>query len=235
MVFIVNKNMPEEMTAKLCGENDRLIKTQELSASNLPLSVHPDIQLHKISDTAAYCAPECYEYYRSKLPDYIELFCGESEIGVTYPGDCSYNISRLSKYVFANTKYADKKILNYYSTNGYNIIHVNQGYTACNSLIIGSTLLTEDVGIHNTIMVNDLNIKCELLPYGEVELEKFPYGFIGGTAGSFGNMVYFCGEPSKCSYCNVIDKVLKAEGVKSIALSDGPLHDFGGIICFADE
>ena len=233
MIFVVNGNMPAEMIDKLCGEKDLCIKTKELGFLKPPMSLHPDIQFHKVSNDTAFCPPECFEYYRSELPSHIKLISGTSDIGGTYPYDCSYNISRIGNYVFANTKYADKKILNYYSQHGYTIIHVNQGYTACNSLIIGNSVLTEDVGIHNTIMVNDIDIDCNLLPYGEISLESFPYGFIGGAAGTADKIVFWCGNPVRCSYYKIIDKVIKAENIKSISLSDSQLHDFGGIICFS--
>lgn len=231
MIFVVNKNIPNEMYQCLCAYG-RIIKTKQLMNIEGSLALHTDIQLHKASDDTAFCPPEVYEYYRRQLPAHIKLYMGNKNPDRTYPGDCAYNISQFGKNVIANTKSADKIIMKYYTENGYNIIHVNQGYAACNIQIIGNTLLTEDVGIHNIITVNNIAEQSVLLPKGEVILEGFPYGFIGGTAGVADNKLYWYGSAEKCSYSKILRETAKKEGIENIFLSDTALHDFGGIVCF---
>ena len=232
MILIVNNEIPENMLNKLVSKGYNVIKSMKLSDVNMPVATHPDIQVHKLQDDLLVCAPECYEYYRSCIPDRIMIYKGSTKLFGTYPNDCAYNVARIGSYVFSNTKHTDKNILEFYRQNNKKIIHVKQGYTACNSLVIGNVILTEDIGIHNTIMVNKLKIKSILLPKGEISLTGFPYGFIGGAAGGLKNKLYWYGSPATCSYCNILKDVLKEEGVNSIALSSDPLQDLGGIICF---
>lgn len=233
MFFILNRFAPQSMYEKLCLQGHFVIPSANISSLPHPLATHPDLQIHILDEKTAVCAPECFSYYRAYLPKSIYLVKGESELTGTYPGDCAYNVARTGRVVFCNTKYTDPLILKFYRDRGVQIIHVNQGYTRCNICpVTNELILTEDEGIHNTIMGNKGSVTSILLPKGEVELTGYPYGFIGGSCGHDGKTIYWYGNPKCTSFYDEIYELLQKYRLNSISLGEGSLCDFGSIICF---
>ncbi len=222
--------MPDEYIKKLKSFGN-IFKSSKIDICDKSVSTHPDMQIHFLENNYAICAPSVYEYYKNTLPDYILLEKGNSEIGYTYPENCAYNIAKVQNYILCNTKYADEKILDFYTKNHYKIIHINQGYSKCNVCPVSDKIfLTEDIGIYN-------KCKDELLPIlldrGFVELEGFDYGFIGGASGIFGNTLIFSGKINLHPNAETILNLIKNCGLKYIELSDNTLRDFGTIISFS--
>ena len=126
-----------------------------------------------------------------------------------------------------NTKYAEKSILDYYKKQNYHIIHINQGYAKCSICPINDkAFITEDKGIFGTVSKID-GIKPILIEVGEVSLDGFEYGFIGGASGTVEEAVLFSGRVSKN-----IAEIVKNEGRSVTILSDDALRDIGSIISF---
>lgn len=211
---------------------ENVIPTFNISAIKSSLKYHPDIQIHPIDNNNLVCAPECYDYYRNCLPTTINIIKGSANIGDTYPSDCAYNVTRVGNFVICNTKIIDRTILNIYKDMGFTFIHTNQGYSKCNIAIIDEeTILTEDEGIHNTIIVNQIPIKTYLMQKGEIFLNGFDYGFIGGACGLIENRLLWYGNPQNLSYYKQIKEITEERQILNISLSNQPLGDFGGIIC----
>lgn len=233
MNFIVDCRMPRQMVSKL-RRYGIVYKSAKLRTADESISAHPDIQIHFITDNTAVCAPEVYEHYINILPPHINLKCGSCEIARTYPSSCAYNIARVGKYIICNTRCAEKTILKHYADNNYEIVHVNQGYAKCNICVVSSNLIvTEDKGIFNTVSKN-CDIAAVLIEPGNIRLDGYDYGFIGGASGlaKDDNMLFFCGNISAHKQRKTICDALKSENVKYTELSDCPLYDFGSIITF---
>ncbi|MCF8231691.1 MAG: hypothetical protein K9J27_05820 [Bacteroidales bacterium] len=60
-------------------------------------------------------------------------------------------------------------------------------------------------------------------------LKNYSHGFIGGTAGVFGDHVYFAGSLTYSPEGNKIASFLNKLNYKIVELYDGPLIDGGGI------
>ena len=232
MLLVVHANTPETTIQQLQAMGYQVIRSMKCRALPDTVAEHPDMQIHLLRDDLAIVPPECYSYYRAKLPDSVELLLGESELTGTYPGDCAYNVARIKNTVFCNLKAVDPKLLAYYQGEGFSIIHNNQGYTKCNMAVIGNeVVVTEDIGIHKTIIANKLQIDSVYIPKGEVKLPGFPYGFIGGACGGWDHTLFWYGNPMSCSYYGTIEMMCENIGVKNISLFKGSLYDMGGIIC----
>lgn len=230
MIFIINPNANQIVSKTLKDLGHKVIPSLSFDTSVL---THPDQQIHPLDDRTAITAPEYYPYYRQHLPESIHLLQGNTSLSGTYPSDCAYNVARVGQSVFCNTRTVDSVLYRYYQQKGYQIFHVNQGYTKCNIVPVGEDcILTEDIGIHNIIIANQLNIQSIFLPVGEVALAGFPYGFIGGSCGGGKNQLFWYGNPEEYSYFSKIKIETEKRGIENIALSSGPLWDWGGIICF---
>ena len=233
MICILNRNAPASMYDKLSAAGHLAVPGTAVPALPASIRTHPDIQIHQLDTKLAICAPECFSHYRRLLPQSIRLVKRKTCLSGTYPGDCAYNVARTGNYLFCNTNCVDPLLLTYYQRQGKQVFHVNQGYTKCNLCVISDQLvLTEDIGIHNTIMGYEISVASVLLPVGAVALEGFPYGFIGGACGRASHTVYWFGDPASCGYYSRIRELLYSHGIQSIALDNGPLRDLGGIICF---
>lgn len=227
MNFIIDKTMSERMIYKL-SKYGNIYWSMEINSNDKAISTHPDLQIHFINSDTAVCAPETAAYYRDILPDFINIVCGDKNIGANYPEVSAYNIARVGRYIICNTKIADTKILEYYKNNGFTIIHVNQGYTKCNVCPLTENLfITEDRGIYNAVKCVR-GIDVTILDKYIVKLNGFENGFIGGASGLADRKLFMCGKVSDDKIKNIAERY----SIEIIELSDEPLYDYGSIIVF---
>ncbi len=232
MILIYNPELTPVMKKTIESLGYLFIPSMPLTKLPPGIAAHPDMQICPIDETTLLCAPECLNYYSRVLPESVTVIPGKTRLDGTYPRDSAYNAAEVGDFFFCNTKCIDKKLLHLKKEAGKKIIHVNQGYTKCNIFAFSSKgLFTEDYGIHNTIMVNRLPIESILLPKGEINLNHYGYGFIGGSCGICEKNVFWYGNPDLCSYHKTIHHILEREGIKEVSLSQENLHDLGGIIC----
>jgi len=230
MPFIVDRCIDTEIIENLGVYDTEIIKSYNCNEIYFPLNTHPDLQLHKVCENIVYVEPNCYEYYKAKLPDYIEVRSGQALNGGTYTSHIAYNIARVGKNILCNTKYADENIMNYYKEKDYNLIHIKQGYSKCNICIVSdNAVITEDKGIAKVLENSKIN--CCLLDEGSVRLSGFPYGFIGGASGSGCGKLFFCGDIEKHpQYEMIYHFVTENSELEIMSLKKGELCDFGSII-----
>ena len=225
MNFLISKNMPENAKKKL-SYLGTVFEATECNISDKSIAGHPDLQIHFVSENTAFCPKELYGYFKRTLPEYIDLFCGKSNLKGTYPDCCAYNIARINKTVICNERYADIHILDYYCKHNFRIINVNQGYTKCNICYLpDASVLTEDDGIYRQLLKNNIQV-CKI-DVGDVRLDGYEYGFIGGATGLFDNKILYSGKISKQLF-----DFNKKHGFEYIELCDDELTDFGSILTF---
>lgn len=231
MNFIIDRTMPDVMVKNL-EKIGNVYKSDVINSADGGVASHPDLQIHFLTQTMAVCGRSVFDYYRSILPNNIELYAGKTDIGDTYPQICAYNIARVGEFVICNLKYAEKSIIDFYEAHGKKIINVKQGYTKCNICPVSNdTFITEDVGIHNAVQ-NICGINSVLLKPGSVDLKGFDYGFIGGATGFYENKVVFCGSLSQNPYKEEILSTIGKCGSEYLELSDDKLYDYGSIVSF---
>ncbi len=234
MAIIIDKSANQSFFEKLCELNITYYKSTDLSFLYAPVNTHPDMQIHFVDDSTAVVAPSAYEHYRKILPKEINLIKGASDPGNTYPKDCAYNIVRLGKKIIGNLLYVDEILKKIYTEKEYEFIDVRQGYTKCNLCVVDSnSVITEDEGLFRVL--SDHNINVLKISPGEVRLEHFKHGFIGGASGflSSGNLG-FLGKLSKLSEYEKIKGFISERKVNIIELSQTDLWDFGSILYFKD-
>ncbi len=232
MIFIYNPDLSETMKQTLQRFSNVCIPSLRLPHLPDGIATHPDLQIHPIDAKTVLCAPECFPYYQKVIPEHITVLSGITPLSGTYPGDCAYNAAGVGDFLFCNTSGVDAKLLELHRRRGKKIIHVNQGYTKCNLCPITDHLVfTEDLGIHNTIIDNNIPIKSILLPKGEIPINGYPHGFLGGSCGKGENSIFWYGNLNSCSYAREIRDIMDKEQIIEVPLSTEPLYDLGGIIC----
>lgn len=229
---IVNREIPHKIKSALQTQKIEIFDTCKANILNRSLGLHPDIQIHFLANDIAVCAPEFYEYYQKILPSNIYLHRGDKSLTVTYPGDCAYNIARLGNYAIGNIHTMSSVLKDMYHALGVSLLHVNQGYAKCNICIVNShALITEDKGIYSCVSGIG-EIDCLYLKPGEISLDGFSHGFIGGASGNTEDCLYFCGSLNKLSQREEIRAFLKKHHINIIELCDSPLKDYGSLLFF---
>lgn len=227
MPIILDRSMPENIKQNI-GKlfNLDYIDSYALTTLPPPLCTHPDIQIHFLSPEIAICAPECYEYYAEVFgKNKYKLLRGSSVPGGTYPADTAYNIARVGNHVFANTRFAEPLIVDYYISHGFEVHHINQGYAKCSMCIPSeNAVITEDRGIYKTLSgISDIH--SLVIESGGVRLSGYDCGFIGGCSGLVNDTIVFTGRIPKD-----IRMFLDLQNIKYFEASDDELVDFGSII-----
>lgn len=147
-----------------------------------------------------------------------------------YPGDIRLNVRVIGNNIICNSKYIDINLKNYAEKSGFRIIHCNQGYAACSSIVLNdNALITDDPTIHSSAQLN--GIDSVIIRKGSVKLKCREYGFIGGTCGMIDkNILAFTGCLDSHIDSALIKSFLNKHSISYVELTDGPLVDIGGII-----
>ncbi len=193
-----------------------------------PVSAHPDMSMVKI-DGIWFVTP----FVHNLLNTNGEIIVCDREAGsgvLEYPNDVYMNCAVVGRKIICNRKYIHYKILSYAESHGYEIIHVNQGYAKCSVCIVNeNSIITEDESVLYAAKENGLEVL--LINKGEVKLDGYDYGFIGGCCGLIeNNLLAFNGNIELHSDYNKIYNFCIDCGVDVISLSKNPLYDIGTII-----
>ena len=119
----------------------------------------------------------------------------------------------------------DPTLYKYCVKNDIEIVNINQGYARCSTLILNNrTAVTADISIKNALEKNGAEVL--LISSGDIKLEEYDYGFIGGASGKISdNTVVFFGNAE-------MRERLAAFGIKPV-IGDGvprPLQRGGGAL-----
>ena len=196
-----------------------------------PVSSHADMLINIIEDRIF-----CYEDY------YLEnksVFKRAEDIGYSivkctppasssYPEDIGLNALVIGKKIFGNVKHLSKELASFANENGYELINVKQGYTACSTLVLNEKcVVTADVSIKKA-MENE-NIEVIFIDDSSIKLDGYNKGFIGGATGVVCDNICFFGDfNSLVGYENIREKINHLN-LKEISIMSGDVYDFGGI------
>ncbi|SNX55002.1 hypothetical protein SAMN05660242_2780 [Thermoanaerobacterium sp. RBIITD] len=195
------------------------------------ISYHPDIILHNAGDGDIVVAPGLSSNFISNLKSLnLNVVFGHNILCRNYPGNIAYNVARLGNYAFHNLRYTDPVLRNILEKKGVKFIDVRQGYTKCNIAIIDEySFITSDMGIYKIATKNGFD--CLLIEQGDIRLEGFDYGFIGGASGLISKDVFCITGDIKYhrNHRKIID-FLKYKNKELIFLTSNQIKDIGSII-----
>lgn len=231
MICFVDYRTTEEEINSLKNLNYDVIKIPKDNNLYEAINGHTDIQLNILNRHTIIVNKNINlsfkELLKTKNINFIE---SDSTLSFKYPSNISLNAYITDNYLVHNLKFTDKKILDYCKNK--KIIHVNQGYTKCSILPLREkAIITNDTGIYNTLKSENFDIL--LLPFGDIELSGFNYGFIGGVGGMISNdSMAFFGSLDNYAFGNEVKKFLYKYDIKPIYLSNTKLIDRGSLLVF---
>lgn len=213
-----------QITAALEKQGVQCYRTEANPLLPKATAWHPDLQFLKVAPKTAFIAHGLH----LKIDGYI-VYHTKLQLGINYPGDCLCNCLILRDMLFCNSKAADPAILEYCEKQGLKIKHVNQGYTKCSALAVDEqSLITADATIAAAAEAHGITV-LRIQP-GFIQLPGYDYGFIGGTGGRVGSMVFFAGSLHVHPNETEIRGFIKQRNLSVTELTEQPLIDIGGII-----
>ncbi len=176
-------------------------------------------------DEAIQCHPDIYICHLGR-----KIFHGDPSIlKQDYPDHAIYNGCSTGKYFIHNNKITAPSLSMAVKEEGLINIHVAQGYSKCNCVVVDEeSIITSDKGIARATINAGLDVL--LVDAGQILLEGYPYGFLGGASGKVGNSVIFNGDLSQHSNYKQIKEFIESRGLEVIYFSQYPLTDIGSII-----
>ena len=146
-----------------------------------------------------------------------------------YPYDVQLNCVAVGKYFICNVNTVSAQILKHMKNLGFKIINVKQGYTKCSVLpVTDNAIITDDPSVCDACIMH--NIDTLLVSKGNVNLQGFPYGFIGGVGGKISdNLILFNGDIRKHFDYKKIEMFLAKYNVDWVC-AEGVLIDIGSIL-----
>ena len=169
----------------------------------------------------------------SRKDEKVNIFV--EEISSPYPDEVKINVKKTEKAVVCNTKYVSEIIKAYAENYGIDLIHSNQGYVSCSSVLItDNAVMTDDESVYSAF--RRIGFDCLMLSKGQIKLSGHSYGFIGGACGFIDkNLLAFTGSLNTHKDAEIIKQFLNKYNVNYVELTDEPLTDVGGIVPILEE
>lgn len=221
---IVAENFPEKSAEKL-KKYGEVVRTRANKNLLRGLDTHTDILVHPLPSGELVVDRDNLEYYKKIFPD-KKILPSHSKLSKKYPKDVPLNAFTFKNYFIHNLKFTDQVLLDYYKNSAYELIDIKQGYGKCSSLVTEDFIITSDGGIYESL--RDF-IPIYKIKHGEIRLQNFNYGFIGGTSGVLGKKIFFTGDFSHHSSHEEILKIIKKYDYEIEILSKDLIEDFGSI------
>lgn len=228
--LLISALMPDAVIKKISLDFDNVLRIKENPRLPEPVAAHPDMQVFVSGDTVILAKSvynEHMEFFDS-LNDKKLIFT-DKELSDKYPGDVILNACLAGKYLFARKKSLDDRVAAFCFENDIDIINVNQGYAKCSTLVLGDkALISADTTIVSA--AEKLGIDALFITSGNIGLQGYDCGFIGGASFYYNDTVYFFGDikyhPDGAKIFDFINK----HGMRAVCTCDSPLYDFGGAL-----
>ena len=221
---LVAENFPEKAADKL-KKYGEVVRTKANKNVLEGLDTHPDILVHPLPKVDLVVDRDNFDYYKEIFKD-KKVLSSHSSLSAKYPRDIHLNAFAFKNFFIHNLKYTDQVILDYYKNRGYDLVNIKQGYAKCSCLVTEDFVITSDGGIYESL--KDL-ITIYKIDHGQIKLQNFNYGFIGGASGVLGKKIFFTGDFSHHSSHEEILKIINKYDYEIEILSKDPIEDFGSI------
>ena len=247
--FVLKPNLSEKADIVLLGDRYRdkldgaLIKhgLRPIYVPDNPyvderLSGHADLSVLHLGENRLVLAPFLKNSNFSKRINELgsEISFSDTQMRA-YPFDSTLNICICGEVFFCNPKSVDRACVDILGMRGVEPLSVKQGYTKCAVCVVDeSSIITSDRGIHTA--AEKAGFASLLIKEGHIELEGFPYGFIGGSSFkiSAGELA-FTGSINDHPDAGIIFDFLESRGIEPVFLTDDTIFDVGSILPLTEK
>lgn len=227
-VFVSSK-ISEEEENNLIKLNINLIKVPVCSSLSAPVSDHTDMLLNIIDKNNIIVHKNMDKFFTlflSKLG--YNIHYSDKILKKEYPEDVILNGLNLQDIFIHRLKSTDPKLLSL--IKGKKLINTRQGYSKCSTAVLSdNAFITCDDNMEKALLSEGKRVLK--IPYGDIILDGYDYGFIGGCCGLIKDGVLaFYGDLSFYKYGNEILNFLKENKIEAVYLRKGQLIDRGSIL-----
>ncbi|MFI3115469.1 MAG: hypothetical protein R3Y12_04920 [Clostridia bacterium] len=184
------------------------------------INSHADIQIFNVKDDIFVCEPS--------ISVNFNVIYGKTHLKKGYPNNIAYNSLLIGNKFFHNLKYTDEQILK--NLENVTLHNVKQGFARCSTLILGENIaITADKGMYKALKIAKIDVL--LINEGEILLDGYDYGFIGGC-GFMQNDEKLCltGTLEHHSSFNEIHEFLFNRNIQIDYLTNEKIFDVGSIL-----
>lgn len=225
--FVISNKYPC-FADELSKTGHNVIFSDTVKAFPQPEQAHADMQILTINNTV-FVLQECEKL--KTLPYKENLIICKNKAGKKYPENILLNFLFFNNKLYGKVSAIDPTLYKYCVKNDIEIVNINQGYARCSTLILNNrTAVTADISIKNALEKGGAEVL--LISSGDIKLEGYDYGFIGGASGKISdNTVVFFGNAEMHPYYSSIRELCSKNkiGIK-ILCKNMPLTDVGGIV-----
>ena len=148
-----------------------------------------------------------------------------------YPSDCILNFVVVGRYILGCQKAITECIKSIIDNNKLVFKSINQGYAKCSTIVLNDhSVITDDESVFRA--VKEFGIDCLLITKGDVKLDGFNYGFIGGASfvDEQERKVFFFGDITKHSDYIRIKEFIENKSYYLHYIPGKQLTDIGGAV-----
>lgn len=231
-IAIVDSRIPKDAECALSCHADKIIKLPPFKCLQEPVSAHPDMLLFP-AERGIITSAQYFEENRSLLEELSdvsgrEIVLDSGEIAPIYPQDVKFNCFAVGGRLFGLLSALSEQVLTWAMESEIPVVNLRQGYAKCSACIVSdNAVITEDEGVERAML--DSGIDVLRITSGQVALDGYDCGFIGGSSGADSENVYFCGNISKHPDFDAIEVFCRRHGKKCVSLGSGRLYDVGTI------
>ena len=226
-IFIMSDKYPDFISA-IEETGHIIIKSDTIDIFHKPEQKHTDMQVLKINNEI-FILNECINL-KKKLKNKSLHFCSKNA-GKSYPENVLLNFLYLNNTLYGKLSAIDDNLLVYCKQNNIKIVNVNQGYARCSVLVVSDkAVITSDLSLKKALKENGIDVL--IISSGNIVLDGFDYGFIGGASGRVDdNTILFFGNiKNHPDYKHIKEFCLKHNSKIAILCENMPLTDIGGIV-----
>ena len=234
-IAIVDSRIEKDAERALSDYADKIIKLPPFKRLQEPVSAHPDMLMFPTENsiiTDKRYVKENAEIFReiSELSGRRIVLCNKA-FSPSYPDDVKFNCFAVEKTLFGLAASLSEKVLEWAGENCVSVKNVKQGYAKCSACIVSeNAVITEDTSIERAMVENGIDVLR--VTSGQVALDGYDRGFIGGASGSDRENVFFCGDISRHPNYVEIESFCRRHGKNCVSLGNVRLYDIGTIFFF---
>lgn len=229
--LIVDYRTPEEERVELRALGFRVILSEPLDFLYEAVKGHPDLQFVNACGTLI-CHKGISGEKAAELASLdIPFTLSRNLLVPPYPGHIILNATVSDDLLIHRLSDTDPAVLE--ACRFLKQVDVRQGYTRCSLAYVGAdSYVTGDTGIHKAL--HGLQKNVLLLPPGDIHLEGFSHGFIGGCLSRVSyrdeHLLLVTGSLDSYRYGQELQAFLRNIGIRACSIGSGSLKDRGSIV-----
>ena len=248
--FVEHANLPHAVDQLLVGEKyrqqlDEALKCLKIRPIYCPsnpciderLSGHCDLSILHAGGNTVFLASylKGSDFSKELEAQGFRILYPQEVMDKNYPKDAPLNLCLLKNAFYYAEKVSNQQIVEHLTGKGFQPLSVRQGYCRCSVCIVNErSIITSDRGVYRTALENGSD--CLLIEPGNISLEGFDYGFIGGSSFKISDdQLCFTGNLNAHPDKDAILYFLEKHNVRPVFLTDQPIFDIGSAVPLTEK